>query len=66
MAAFLPDLPVGLAEPERWCRAAVASTFLASLELTRDGTITVQQEIAWMPIMVGQGSAPMSAEAAIV
>jgi hypothetical protein len=46
-----------------WCRAAVASTFLAGLELTKDGTIDVQQESAWTPIHVRAGQGPASGEA---
>jgi hypothetical protein len=56
LAAFLPELPALVAEPERWCRAAVASTFLAGLELTREGTITVQQETTWARILIRQAS----------
>ncbi len=48
---FLPD---GLLDPaER--RAALASTLLASLELTRDGALTMRQERPFGPIHIGAG-----------
>jgi segregation and condensation protein A len=64
LLAFLPELPAAVLKPERWCRAAVASTFLAGLELTRDGSIAVQQEVAWAPINVRQGLPPTFVEVA--
>ncbi len=39
------------------CRAAVAGTFGAGLELAREGAITLRQEEAWMPLEV-QGREP--------
>jgi chromatin segregation and condensation protein Rec8/ScpA/Scc1 (kleisin family) len=62
LVAFLPELPDILPEPGRWCRSAVASTFLAGLELTRDGSIDVHQDISWAPINVRQGQAVTSGE----
>ena len=47
LAAFLPEVPADVSERELRCRVAVAGTFLAGLELTRDGTITIQQSAAW-------------------
>jgi len=64
LPAFLPERPVAMPDPERWCRAAVASTFLAGLELTRDGTIIVEQDIAWAPIQVRQWQGLSPGEAA--
>ncbi|HET6607148.1 MAG TPA: ScpA family protein [Rhodopila sp.] len=48
MQDFLPDMP--FSEPER--RAAVASTFLASLELAKGGAVRVRQEEAFGPILL--------------
>ena len=52
LEVFLPDVPVEAPERELRCRVAVAGTFLAGLELTREGTAAVQQETAWAPIQV--------------
>jgi segregation and condensation protein A len=45
------------------CRAAVASTFVAGLELTRDGGLTLEQKFAWQAIHVQRrvGSVPDAA-----
>ena len=52
LAAFLPRLDG--ADPGRplRCRAAVASTLVAGLELARDGALTLAQDVAWAPIRV--------------
>ena len=55
LAHFLPEVPIDAPEQELRCRAAVAGTFLAGLELTRDGSIAVQQETAWSWIQVRRG-----------
>ena len=34
------------------CRAAVAATFVAGLELARDGALTLQQDAPWQPVQV--------------
>ena len=52
LAAFLPEVALDALERELRCRTAVAATFLAGLELTRDGTVNVEQETAWSPIQV--------------
>ena len=57
LEAFLPE-PFDAPERELRCRTAVAGTFLAGLELTRDGSITVQQEAAWASIQVRRGQGP--------
>ncbi len=54
LAAFLPPLPRGPeqaqpADPLR-ARAALAATFVASLELTRTGAVTLRQHGAFAPI----------------
>jgi segregation and condensation protein A len=66
LPTFLPELPAAIPEPERWCRSAVANTFLAGLELTRDGSIAVKQEIAWAPINVSHGQPPTFGELAAI
>ena len=48
--AFLPEVATDAPERELRCRVAVAGTFLAGLELTRDGSIIIQQSAAWTPI----------------
>ncbi len=52
LADFLPEVPVDAPERELRCRVAVAGTFLAGLELTRDGSIGVEQDAAWSSIQV--------------
>lgn len=61
LAELLPERPGTLAEPERWCRSTVASTFMAGLELTREGNIAFQQEDVWATIQVRQ-SVPQAGE----
>jgi segregation and condensation protein A len=51
LEAFVPAIAASSNRPLR-CRGAVASTFVASLELTRDGGLTLDQEIAWHAIHV--------------
>jgi segregation and condensation protein A len=52
LAALLPRLDG--TDPGRTlhCRAAVASTLVAGLELARDGVLTLAQDVAWAPIRV--------------
>ena len=50
LARFLPEVDGMGPEKELRCRAAVASTFLAGLELERDGTLAVNQETLWHEI----------------
>jgi len=47
---FLPPLATGEADYRLKARAAVASTFVAGLELARDGTACLAQEAAFEPI----------------
>ncbi len=49
---FLPEVPIDAPERELRCRVAVAGTFLAGLELTREGSIGVEQDAAWSFIQV--------------
>jgi segregation and condensation protein A len=51
LEAFVPAIAASSSRPLR-CRAAVASTFVAGLELTREGGLTLHQEITWHPIHV--------------
>ncbi|TLU70676.1 segregation and condensation protein A [Lichenicoccus roseus] len=51
MAAFLPDLRVEEVGGFR-ARSALASTFAASLELARDGQLTLHQAEAWQAILI--------------
>jgi len=51
LAAFLPKIVE--ADPDRrnlHGRAAVAATFVAGLELTRDGALTLNQDGLWQPV----------------
>ena len=57
LAGFLPDMPVGAPQRELRCRVAVAGTFLAGLELTRDGSMSLQQETVWATIQVSREQA---------
>ncbi len=54
LGAFLPEVPADVLERQLRCRVAVAGTFLAGLELTRDGSIIIQQATAWTPIELRQ------------
>ena len=64
LAAFLPEVPVEAPDRDLRCRVAVAGTFLAGLELTRDGSIAVQQQVAWASIQVRRGEGAISREEA--
>ena len=67
MLGSLPDwsmleqfLPEHLADPDER-RAALASTFLAGLEMARDGTLRMRQAEAFGPIEVRRGLGPLEA-----
>jgi segregation and condensation protein A len=67
LAALLPRLDgTDPGRPLR-CRAAVASTLVAGLELARDGALTLAQDVAWAPIRVDPpargAAAPLAAAA---
>ena len=51
LAAFLPEVVDSGADRELACRAAVASTLVASLELIRREFLVLTQQDAWAPIM---------------
>ena len=57
LASFLPEVTEHAPERELRCRVAVAGTFLAGLELTREGSISLQQETVWATIQVSRGQA---------
>ena len=63
LTAFLPEVPIDAPERELRCRTAVAATFLAGLELTRDETIAVEQETAWSLIQIRRGQTVIPGEA---
>ncbi len=63
--AFCRKVPVDAPERGLRCRVAVAGTFLAGLELTRDGSIAVQQETAWASVHVRRGQGPIPSEAVV-
>ena len=50
LSSFLPALRAEAEDKELRCRAAVASTFLAGLELARDGTLQLRQEQHWREV----------------
>ena len=50
--SFLPEVPYDMPEQELRCRVAVAGTFLAGLELAREGCLEVQQQAPWQAIQV--------------
>jgi segregation and condensation protein A len=54
LAAFLPKIDRDAPRRPLRCRAAIASTLIASLELARDGTVALEQDGDWMPIRVGR------------
>ena len=54
LAAFLPKIDADAPNRPLRCRAAVASTLIASLELARDGTVALEQDGDWMPIRIGR------------
>jgi segregation and condensation protein A len=54
LAAFLPKIARDAPKRPLRCRAAIASTLIASLELARDGRVSLEQDGDWMPIRVGR------------
>ena len=50
LGAFLPRIGPAASEREVRCKAAVASTFLAGLELARDGGVLLEQDRPWTTI----------------
>jgi segregation and condensation protein A len=54
LAAFLPKIDRNAPKRPLRCRAAIASTLIAGLELARDGSVALEQDGDWMPIRVGR------------
>ena len=52
LARFLPAIAAGVPARDFQCRAAVASTLVAGLELARGGTVTLDQTESWAIIRV--------------
>jgi len=52
LGVFLPAIADASASRALHCRAAVAATFVAGLELTRGGALTLDQDTSWQPIQV--------------
>ena len=63
LEVFLPGVAADAPERELRCRVAVAATFLAGLELTREGGVVVQQETDWGSVQVRLGQRSTSHEA---
>ena len=56
LSAFLPAVATERPDRKLRCRAAVASTLLAGLELARRGTVTLRQGEAWGKILITAAS----------
>ena len=52
LAVFLPKIGADVPDRALRCRAALASTLLAGLELARNGTVTLEQDQPWQPVRV--------------
>ena len=52
MGAFLPKIAETGSGRALQCRAAVAATFVAGLELTRGGALTLDQGAPWQPVRI--------------
>ncbi len=50
LGAFLPRIGPAASEREVRCKAAVASTFLAGMELARNGGVLLDQDRPWTAI----------------
>ena len=50
LASFLPQVDERGADKELRCRAAVASTLMAGLELAREGMLVLEQDQPWLEI----------------
>ena len=63
-ARFLPEIAAGVPARDLQCRAAVASTLVAGLELARGGTITLGQAETWGSIRLRSAPAVTAPHAA--
>jgi segregation and condensation protein A len=50
--AFLPKHGAGVSDQALHHKAALAATLIAGLELARDGSLTLDQDTLWQPILV--------------
>jgi hypothetical protein len=50
LTEFLPRIPADAPSRAPRCRAALASTLIASIELARDGALGLEQQADWTPI----------------
>ena len=55
LAALLPPIAADAPGRALRCRAALASTLVAGLELTHHGALVLEQDAAWTPIWVRRG-----------
>ncbi len=62
LAAFLPRVADAAPDRELRCKAAVASTLVASLELARGGDLALHQDEPWTPIQVQPRDRMLSVE----
>ena len=65
LTAFLPAVAIEYSDRETRCRAAVASTVVAGLELARDGGVLLDQNEHWAPISVTPANRERSVDDAI-
>ena len=56
LAAVLPPVPADAPDRDRHCRTVVSATFLAGLELVRDGVAILDQAEPWQLIRIGPPS----------
>jgi chromatin segregation and condensation protein Rec8/ScpA/Scc1 (kleisin family) len=49
---FLPTVDACAPEREQLCRTALASTFVAGLELAREGAVRLEQHKAWQDVIL--------------
>jgi len=52
LGVFLPTIAEARSDRALHCRAAIAATFVAGLELSRGGAVTLKQDTSWQPIQV--------------
>jgi segregation and condensation protein A len=56
LEVFLPRIAADAPDRALRCKAALASTLLAGLELARNGAVTLEQDQPWQPIRVSQAA----------
>lgn len=56
LASFLPESPENPQQTPLAQRAAISSTLLASLELARNGTLSLRQDAPFAPILIRAGA----------